>query len=69
MLRLAAHTLESEVADILNLLLDSLQRWDETDVERLLQTPRLPAVPQLSVAEINLAQYDRLLQEVSCDPA
>jgi transposase InsO family protein len=66
-LRLAAHTLESEVADSLNLLLDSQQRWDETDVERLLQPQLLPA-PQLTLPPINLAQYDRLLQEVNRDP-
>jgi len=67
-LRLAARTLESEVADILNLLLDGQQRWDETDVERLLRCPRLPLIPQLSLPRINLAQYDRLLQEVNRDP-
>lgn len=66
-LRLAAHTLESEVADILNLLLDGQQRWDETDVERLLQ-PQLLPVPQLTLPPINLAQYDRLLKEVNRDP-
>jgi hypothetical protein len=66
-LHLAAHTLESEVADILNLLLDGQQRWDETDIERLLQ-PQLLPVPQLALPQINLAQYDRLLQEVSRDP-
>lgn len=66
-LRLAARTLESEVADMLNLLLDGQQRWDETDVERLLQ-PQLLPVPELTLPRINLAQYDRLLQEVNCDP-
>jgi transposase InsO family protein len=66
-LRLAAHTLESEVADILNLLVDGQQRWDETDVARLLQ-PQLLPVPQLTLPQINLAQYDRLLQEVNRDP-
>jgi hypothetical protein len=55
------------VADILNLLLDGQQRWDETDIERLLQ-PQLLPVPQLALPQINLAQYDRLLQEVSRDP-
>ncbi len=67
-LQLAARTLESEVADILNLLLDGQQRWDDTDVERLLQSPRLPVIPHLNVPCINLAQYDHLLQEVHCDP-
>jgi len=69
LLRLAARTLESEVADILKLLLEGQQRWDETDVERLLQLPRRPALPPLSLPPINLAQYDRLLQEVGCDNA
>jgi hypothetical protein len=59
--RLAAHTLECEVADILTQLLASDQRWDETDVEQRLQArPRLP-LPSLTVPVINLAQYDRLL--------
>jgi hypothetical protein len=53
---------------MLNLLLDGQQRWDETDVERLLRSPRLPVIPQLSLPRINLAQYDRLLQEVNRDP-
>jgi hypothetical protein len=62
-LRLAAHTLESEVADILNLLLDRPTRWDETDLEQLLQ-PQLLPVPQLTVPLVDLTQYDRLLKEV-----
>ena len=62
-LRLAACTLESEVADILNLLLDGSKRWDETDVERLLKPQLLPA-PQLTAPLIDLTQYDRLLKEV-----
>jgi hypothetical protein len=39
------------VADILNLLLDGQQRWDETDIERLLQ-PQLLPVPQLALPQI-----------------
>jgi hypothetical protein len=52
---------------MLNRLLAGQQRWDETEVERLLQ-PQLLPVPQLSLPRINLAQYDRLLQEVNGDP-
>jgi hypothetical protein len=62
-LQLAARTLESEVADSLNVLLDRPNRWDETDVERLLQ-PQLLPVPQLTVPLVDLTQYDRLLKEV-----
>ena len=62
-LRLAARTLESEVADILNLLLDGANRWDETDLQQLLQPQFLP-VPQLTIPLVDLTQYDRLLKEV-----
>jgi hypothetical protein len=61
-LRLAARTLESEVADILSLLLAGAHRWDETDVEQLLQSPLLP-VPALTLPRVDLSQYDRLLKE------
>jgi hypothetical protein len=67
-LRLAARTLESEVADILNLLLDGAKRWDETDVEHLLQ-PQLLPVPQLTAPRIDLSQYDRLLKEAQYELA
>lgn len=66
-LRLAARSLESEGAAILNLLLDSHQGWEETDVERLLHPQLLPP-PQLTRPLINLAQYDRLLKETNRDP-
>jgi hypothetical protein len=67
-LRLAARTLESEVAAALSLLLDSQVRWDETDVERLVQPQTLP-VPQLTLSLVNLAQYDALLREMHRVPA
>ena len=67
-LRLAARTLESEVAAALSLLLDSQVRWDETDVERLVQPQTLP-VPQLTLSLVNLAQYDVLLREMHRVPA
>jgi hypothetical protein len=62
-LRLAARYLESEVAATLSVLLDSPDRWDETDVERLFQ-PQPLAVPELAQPTINLARYDTLLREV-----
>jgi hypothetical protein len=69
-LRLAAQTLESEVAAALSLLLDSQARWDETDVERLTQRePQTWPVPQLALSLVNLAQYDALLREMHHVPA
>lgn len=68
-LRLAARTLESEVAAALSLLLDGQQRWDETDVERLVQPEQTLPVPQLSLSLVNLAQYDALLREMHRVPA
>lgn len=69
-LRLAARTLESEVAAALSLLLDSQARWDETDVERLTQRePQTWPVPQLALSLVNLAQYDALLREMHHVPA
>jgi hypothetical protein len=59
-LRLAARTMESEVAVALELLLESGERWDERDVERLIQ-PDLPTPPALARGEVNLAVYDQLL--------
>jgi transposase len=62
-LRLAARTMESEVAAALELLLATPQPWDETDVERLLQ-PEPISVPQLACGQVHLQQYDQLLSEV-----
>ena len=62
-LRLAARTMESEVAAALELLLATPDPWDETDVERLLQPEPIP-VPQLTCGEVELQQYDQLLSEV-----
>jgi len=62
-LRLAARTMESEVAVALELLLTTPGPWDETDVERLLQPEPIP-VPQLVSGEVHLQQYDQLLSEV-----
>ena len=64
-LRLAARTLECDVADSLHHFLNSASRWDDRAVERWVQPrpPRLPALVLL--APINLADYDQLLQEHS----
>jgi transposase InsO family protein len=68
-LRLAARHSESEVAAALRLLLANTTRWDDLDVEQLLQPQRVTVTPVVQQLEINLDQYDRLLQEVCCDPA
>lgn len=69
LLRLAAQTLESEVAAALSLLLERQERWDETEVERLIQRPQSATLPELTVSLVNLAQYDALLRESYHVPA
>jgi hypothetical protein len=59
---------EADVALALELLLESGGRWDETDVERLIQ-PELPPAPVISRGDVTLAVYDQLLREVSYAPA
>jgi len=68
-LRLAARVLECEVAEILERLLAGTKRWDETDVAAALQLRRPQAPPALTPLVVDLTSYDRLLKEVSCDPA
>jgi hypothetical protein len=68
-LRLAARHCESEVAAALSLLLASTTRWNDLDVEQLLPPQVLAPAPVVAPPEINLTQYDGLLQEVSYDPA
>jgi len=67
-LRLAVRHQESEVATALSLLLAQSTRWDDLDVEQLLR-PQTVATPAMIPPKISLDQYDRLLQEVCCDPA
>ncbi len=67
-LRLAARTLESDVAAALEPLVNRGQRWDETDVKQLLE-PEPVAVPQLSRGAVDLGHYDQLLVEFSHEPA
>ncbi len=62
-LRLAAREMESEVAAALETLLEKPERWNETDVERLLQHEPVQ-VPQLACGAVHLQQYDDLLSEV-----
>lgn len=65
LLRLASRHLECEVATALALLLTGTSRWDDTDVEQLLQPQPAVAVPLLSPPAVNLDRYDRLLKEVT----
>jgi hypothetical protein len=68
-LRLAARTLECEVADALQWLLGNASHWDETDVEQWLGAQHRVVVPQLAPLVVDLTRYDQLLGEVACDPA
>jgi hypothetical protein len=61
-LKLAARTMESDVAWALEQLLDTDGPWDETEVERLLE-PEPIEIPALTCGEVELEQYDRLLRE------
>jgi hypothetical protein len=61
-LRLAARKMESDVAAALERLLARPERWDETDVEHMLQ-PEPIHVPHLACGQVHLQQYDQLLPE------
>lgn len=63
-LRLAAQTLESEVAAALQLLLDRHNHFTESEVAALLNRQATPA-PALERGEVSLAQYDQLLPNSS----
>jgi len=63
-LRLAARTMESDVAWALEQLVTTGEPWDDTDVERLLE-PEPIEIPALTCGEVELEQYDRLLTGVS----
>ena len=67
-LGLAARTLESDVAGALGLLLTTEARWNERDVERLLELEPAPA-PEITRGEVTLDVYDQLLRAVSYEPA
>jgi len=63
-LRLAARTIESDVAAALEILVNRGRRWDETDVEQWLE-PEPVAVPKLNQGAVQLSHYDQLLVEFS----
>jgi len=44
-------------------------RWDERDLAGWVSPPQLDPSPQLSPLQVDLEQYDRLLQERSYVPA
>ncbi|MFQ5696495.1 MAG: hypothetical protein ACE5HB_10940, partial [Terriglobia bacterium] len=67
-LRLAARTLECDVALALDLLVESGQPWGEPDVEVLVQ-PEPVAVPEINRGPVELSQYDQLLREFAHEPA
>jgi hypothetical protein len=67
-LSLAARTLESDVAGALAQLLVTKTRWNETNVEQLLELEPAP-VPEIARGEVALDIYDQLLKEVRCEPA
>lgn len=67
-LRLAARTLECDVARALELLVESGQPWGEQEVEALIQ-PEPAAIPQINRGNVELSQYDQLLQEFAHAPA
>ncbi len=66
-LRLAARTLESDVAAALELLVNRGRQWDETAVEQFLE-PEPLAIPQLKQSAVQLGRYDQLLVEFAHDP-
>jgi transcriptional regulator with XRE-family HTH domain len=59
-LRLAAQTLESQVATALQSLLERPAHFNDSDVAALLNL-QTPAAPAIECGEVSLAQYDRLL--------
>jgi hypothetical protein len=67
-LKLAAGTFEGDVAAALELLVSRGQKWDESDVEQLLE-PEAVAVPHLNRGAVVLEHYDQLLVEFSHEPA
>lgn len=59
-LHLAASTMESAVESVLTDLLASGDTFDYLKVKDL-ASPRPTSVPKLSVPQVDLAQYDRML--------
>ena len=67
-LNLAARMLESDVAGALAQLMAVKKRWDESDVEQLLELEPAP-VPEVTRGKVALEVYDQLLKEACYEPA
>jgi hypothetical protein len=59
-LELAARTSEARVNEALRLLLDAGEPIDETELERLVMANKLPPVTHVTVAAVDLAEFDSL---------
>ena len=68
-LHLAARTMECEVAAGLAHLVAAGQRWDERELTGWVTQPQPDPSPGLTPLQVDLEQYDRLLQEQSYVPA
>lgn len=64
-LKLAAKGLETDVADVLEELLATQQKWDDRTVAERVQ-PQQSSIPGLAVNTVNLKDYDRLLGQEAC---
>jgi hypothetical protein len=60
-LKLAAQELETDTAEALKILLSSSEDWNDSTVAALVR-PTAARVPELQPQDVNLADYDRLLQ-------
>ncbi len=65
-LKQAALGLETDVTQVLALLLDSKTTWDDNTVAELLQRPAQWIIPDLIPQVVNLSIYDQLLQPEAC---
>lgn len=61
-LNLAAKTMESEVEGVLAILLDGSARWDDAQVQQLVQ-PETTPVPVIERGTVSLQSYDQLLRQ------
>ena len=62
----AALGLETDVTQVLALLLGSKTTWDDKTVADLLQRPVPWIIPDLIPQVVNLSIYDQLLQPEAC---
>jgi hypothetical protein len=65
-LKQAALGLETDVTQVLAILLDSKTIWDDNTVADLLQRPAQWIIPDLIPQVVNLSIYDQLLQPEVC---